>query len=454
MYKTITNAKIVTAKKIIHGDIIVDDHGKISHIGGDTEATHRDGEVFDAEGRYVLPGLIEVHGHLREPGLTHKEDIPHGTRAAVAGGYTTVFDMPNTKPPITTAYQVDEQIKRYKGRSYTDFGINMGASVTDIQELKKIDKRKITGVKIFTAGHATTPTTVFSLETLAEIFEILGKRKIIALVHAEQQELVNYFTKKYRYGLKRKDPLAWSEARNVSVVLTSVLEMISLAKYFNVKLYLVHLSTSEEFEAIGFGKRLGVEVYGEMIGHELAFTTNSYKKFGNLLNTAPPVRSSKNQTLLWKLFRTGAIDVISSEHAPHTLGEKEKNVWEAASGIPNIQENLASLITGWMKRFGKKNLEEGLLQIAKVTSQNTAKVFGFRDKGGILVGKDADLVVVDTLKSWRVQKKDLFSKCGWSVYEGMSLFGRPQATFLRGNLVYHHGKIVGKPSGKWLNTYN
>lgn len=451
MFRYITNAKIVTPKKIVQGNIVINKKGAIFAISSSRpEKNVSKDSIFDGKGMYVLPGLIEVHGHMREPGMTHKEDIPHGTRAAIAGGYTTIFDMPNTDPPITTAYLVDEQIKRYEGRSYSDFAINMGTSKIDIEELKKIDKRKITGVKIFTAGHATTPTTVSSIETLAEIFEILGKRKIIAIVHAEQQELVNYFTKKYRYLIKRNDSLAWSEARNVSVVLTSALEMISLAKYFKVKLYLVHLSTTEEFQAVHFGKSIGVDVYGEMMAHELTFNTNHYKKFGNLINIAPPIRSPHNQAQLWKLLQAGNADVVCAEHAPHTLEEKRKSVWEAASGIPSIQESLPALITGWTKKFGKKNFEEGLLRIAQVMSFNTAHIFGFGQKGGIVVGKDADLTVVDTKRLWKVKKKDLFSKCGWSAYEGMELIGRPIATFLRGELVYNNGVVIGEPRGRFL----
>lgn len=190
---------IVAPGGIIQGTIQIAD-GKIQSIteGFPVELE----ETLDFRGSYLLPGLIEVHGHLREPGLEYKEDIPHGTRAGLAGGYTTVFDMPNVRPPTTTVARVKDQIKRYTGRSYTDFAINMGTSVEDIDELKKIDKNLITGVKIFTAGHATTPTTITRLSDIARVFEILGERRIMALLHAENQELVDYFTYKYRDVLK------------------------------------------------------------------------------------------------------------------------------------------------------------------------------------------------------------------------------------------------------------
>src|ERR1700694_4107448 len=190
---------IVLPDRVIEGTLHIES-GKIESVSeGFPQST---GDVLDLRGKYLLPGLIEVHGHFREPGLEHKEDIPHGTRAALAGGYTTVFDMPNTKPPTTTVARVEEQIQRYTGRSYTDFAINMGTSVEDIAELEKVDKELITAVKIFTAGHATTPTTIPRLSDIARIFEILGERNIMALLHAENQELVDYFTHKYRDQLK------------------------------------------------------------------------------------------------------------------------------------------------------------------------------------------------------------------------------------------------------------
>src|SRR6266700_5515048 len=423
--------------------------GKIASIDEDFPKDME--HTLDFRGKYILPGLIEVHGHLREPGLEHKEDIPHGTQAALAGGYTTVFDMPNTRPPTTTVKRVEEQIQRYTGRSYTDFAINMGTAVEAIAQLQKIDRERITGVKIFTTGHATTPTTIPHLSDIARIFEILGERKIMALLHAENQELVNYFTQKYRDNLQRNDPSVWTEARNTSVVLTSALEMIALAKQFGVKLYLLHLSTREEFAAVEFGRSIGVDVYGEIASYQLAFTTDDYARYGNLINVAPALRTPEEQKKLWQLLREGKIDAVISEHTPHTLAEKHKErVWDVASGMQGMQETLPVLLTHWVKEFGHETLEEGLMRLAQVTSQNIGSIFGFAQKGGLATGKDADVVVVDTSQAWKVQKEDLFTKNKWSAYEGMELIGRPVATFLRGKLVYAQGKIVGQPQGRWL----
>ncbi|MHB8598294.1 MAG: dihydroorotase [Ktedonobacteraceae bacterium] len=440
---------IVLPDKILQGTIHVQ-NGKIERIEegfpqdiGDTS------NIYDFRGKYLLPGLIEVHGHMREPGMDYKEDIPHGTRAGIAGGFTTICDMPNTKPPTTTVARVHAQIERYTGRSYTDFAINMGTSLEDIDELRQIDTNLITGVKIFAAGHASTPTTIPRISDIARIFEILGERGVMALIHAENQELVDYFTHQYRDTLGRSDPKAWSEARNSSVVLTSVLEMIALAKQFNVKLYLLHQSTPEEFAAIAFGRSIGVDVYGEVVTFHLSLNTKDYIQYGNLINVSPSLRAPAVQQQMWQLLRDGAIDTVCTDHAPHALAEKERrSAWEVASGIPGFQEALPVLLTGWVRQFGQETLEEGLLRIAQVTSQNIARIFGFTQKGGIVVGKDADIVVVDTTQPWMVKKEDLFTKNRWSVFEGTEFIGRSVATFLRGNLVYRDGTVIGEPQGK------
>jgi dihydroorotase len=437
---------IVIPDDIIEGTLEIT-NGKIARIseGFSSDAT------YDYRGKYLLPGLIETHGHLREPGLDYKEDIPHGSRAALAGGFTTIFDMPNTRPPTTTVARVKEQIARYTGRCYTDFAVNMGTSLQDIDELREVDPSLITSFKLFAAGHATTPTTIPLLFDIARIFEIAGRREIMMLVHAENQELLDYFTAHYRDTLGRHDPAAWTEARNTSVALTSVLEMVALAWQFGVKLYLLHLSTPEEFAAVAFGRSIGVEVYGETTTVHLSFNCDDYARLGNLINIAPALRSPADQRSLWQLLREGKIDTVVTDHAPHTLEEKQKaSVWDVASGLPGFQEALPALITNWVRHFGSETLDEGLVRIAQVTSTNLARIFGFAQKGLLATGKDADIVVVDAHKDWLVRKEDLFTKNQWSAFEGMTLQGKPVATFLRGNLVYADGSINGEARGQWL----
>jgi len=444
-YFSITNARIVTPAAIIHGTVSFE-NGKISDI---KKGNHASKNACDARGNYVLPGLIETHGHFREPGFEHKEDIPHGTRAALAGGFTTVFDMPNTNPPITTINRLHEQIERYKKRSFCDFAINFGTSVSDIPELENVDPTEITGVKVFMAGHQTTPTTIIKREDQEKIWEIAARRGFPILAHAEDQELV---TKRETMlqNQGRTDMLAYSEARNEDVVIKAAKTAVDIAIKYRTKLWILHASTEGEFDAIDYARKNGIEAGGEVTGYQLFFTTEDYKKLGTRIKVSPALRAPEANKKLWEMVRAGRIDGFCSEHTPHTLEEKKGNIWKAVSGTPGIQESVAVYVTGWIRKFGKETIEEGLMRLANMGSTNVANFFGFPQKSGIKVGNDADFVMIDVNQPWEVTKQDLFTKLQWSAYEDMELFGRPQSTFLRGNLVYKQGKILTEKKGTWL----
>ena len=448
MYKTIINAKIVTPGEIIEGSINIDGSGKIVEVGSDISSSEN---VYDAKGQYVLPGLIEVHGHMREPGLTTKEDVPHGTKAAVAGGFTTIIDMPNTKPPTTTVELLSEKINKiYPGRSYTDYAFFLGVGKDSLGELEKVDPETIAGIKVFMAGHETTPTTIPDDKTLSRIFEICAEKNMLVAVHAEDQWLINYYTDKLK-SEGRTDARAWTEGRPNEVIVTGAGRAIVLAEIFKTRLYLLHLSTPEEFALVKAASDRGNKIYGELVSYQMVFNTDDYETLGNKIKVSPALRSKENQEELWKLIKERKIDVMCSEHTPHEWETKNQpDVWKAQSGTPGIQETLPGLITKWIEKYGKENIEEFLKLISGYCSKNPAVIFGFSGKGEIKAGNDADLVVIDTENEWIVSKEDLFTKCGWSAYEGMKLSGRPEATFLRGELVYEKGKIKGDPKGKWV----
>jgi len=444
----IKNGKFVTPKGVFKGDLLIE-KGKIKKFGYKLKSNDKE---FDAKGKYIIPGLIEVHGHLREPGMTDKETILTGTQAAAAGGVTTIIDMPNTKPPTTTVARLKQKIEKiYPKRSCIDYAFFMGVSKKSLKELEKVDSKMIAGVKLFTAGHETVPTTIPDDKTLGKIFKILAERKIIVAVHAEDQWLINYYKKKIEM-LGKSNAAVWSELRPMSVVVAAAARAIALAEQYGTKLYLLHLSTPEEFILVEAAKKRGVDVFAELVSYQLIFNTGDYKKLGNKIKVSPAIRSLKDQNNMWQLMEKGqVIDVLCSEHTPHEWKTKNQpDVWKAQSGMPGIQETLPALISQWVKRFSKKNLEAGLIRIAQLSSENPAKIFGFKTKGSIEINKDADLVILETKKTWTVKKKDLFSKCGWSAYEGMKLIGRPIATFVRGSLIYNDGQIISKPLGKWL----
>lgn len=449
--RRIVNGRIVTGTGVLAGEITIDEHGRIVDVSGAAGRVQSADTIIDVGGRYILPGLIEVHGHMREPGMAQKEDVPHGTRAALAGGFTAIIDMPNTNPPTTTVARLTEKIEAiYPGRSYTDYAFFMGVSNDSIAELEHVDPQTIVGVKVFMAGHETTPTTIPDDKTLGRIAQILARRRIMLAVHAEDQWLINYYNSRYR-PTGRTDPALWSEIRPLPVVATAAARAIMAAELFGTTLYLLHLSTPEEFALALAARQRGVAVYGELVGYQLFFSTADYAAYGNKIKVAPALRDAQNQNQLWALLRQGLVDVICSEHTPHEWQTKDQpDMWQAQAGMPGIQEILPAFVTHWLKRFGPETLDEGLRLLAACASRNPARIFGLRSKGAIAPGKDADLVVLDIAKPWIVQKADLLSKCGWSAYEGLELVGRPWATFLRGQLVYYDGAITEPAGGQWL----
>lgn len=435
------SGSIVFKDKIVKGTIVIKNQ-KIVDIQTGFSSTH----TSKHKQQYILPGLIEIHGHLREPGMTQKEDVPHGTRAALAGGVTTIIDMPNTNPPTTTIKLLKEKQELiYKDRSYTDYAFFMGVAKDSLDQLKMVNPKEIVGIKVFMAGHETTPTVIPDDETLSKIFAIAAKRNIVVAVHAEDQNLISKYNAFYQ-KTGRSDPGLWSKIRPKDVVIRAVKRALAIAKKYNTKIYLLHLSTHEEFERVLQARKKGLRVYGELVSYQLLFNTRSYKKYGNLIKVSPALRSPKEQDKLWKLFRKKIPDVICSEHTPHEWETKNQpNVWLAQSGMPNIQETLPAVITAWTKRFGKYTVEECLMTIARLSSYNPAKIFGFHTKGEIAVGKDADLCFIDTKTPWKIKKQDLFSKCGWSAYEGLKLNAKVQRVYVRGTKVFEDGKILVKP---------
>lgn len=435
------SGSIVLKDKIVKGTVVIENQ-KIVDIQTGFSPKH----TSKHKDRYILPGLIEVHGHLREPGMAQKEDVPHGTRAALAGGVTTIIDMPNTNPPTTTIKLLKEKEEKiYKDRAYTDYAFFMGVAKDSLDQLKMVNPKEIVGIKVFMAGHETTPSVIPDDKTLSKIFAIAAKRNIVVAVHAEDQNLINKYDALYK-KTGRTNPSLWSEIRPKDVVIKAVKRALAIAKKYSTIIYLLHLSTDEEFEQVLQARKRGLRVYGELVSYQLLFNTSNYKQYGNLIKVSPAIRSPKEQDKLWKLFRKKIPDVICSEHTPHEWKTKNQpNVWLAQSGMPNIQETLPAVITAWAKRFGKHTVEECLMTIARLSSYNPAKIFGFDAKGEIAVGKDADMVIIDPNKTWTVNKQNLFSKCGWSAYEGMKLNAKVQRVYLRGTKVFEDGIILVKP---------
>ncbi len=449
---TIYLGKLVLGDKIVDGAVQVAGE-KISKVYTKQSGFQKNEErekIVDMKDHYILPGFIETHGHMREPGLEHKEDIPHGTKAAIVGGVTTILDMPNTNPPTTTVDLFLKKLKLYENRSYSDYGINFGTSVNDLLELEKIDPKKIIGAKVFTAGHETTPTTIPNLGDQAKIWEIAARRDFPVLVHAENQQLVT-FRENYFKTKGKKDMDAYSEARNWLVVGTAAWEAVLLAKQYGTRLWLLHASTKPEFDAVEWGKSNKVDIESEVTVYQLYFNTEDYKRLGTKIKVSPAIRSPAEQKYLWDMVKAGKIAGLCAEHTPHTLEEKNKDVWQAASGTPGIQESSSAFLSAWIKRFGSKNIEEGIIRLANMYSSNIADFFDLEQKGKIAAGKDADLIFINPENKWLVKKEELYTKLKWSPYEGDTLIGTPSTVIRRGEVMIENRKFIGKQTGKWIH---
>lgn len=421
----IKNGKLVLPEEIVEGDIYIKE-GKILRIGKDLEGD----EIIDANSNYVLPGLIDVHVHFREPGASSKEDWITGSSAAAAGGITTVLDMPNTQPPTTTIELLKEKRDIAILKSIVDFGFHFGASTENIAELEKVEK--IASVKFYMSS------TIGSLfvdndAILFEELKTLAARDILAITHAENRELVDHYTQKVM-DEKRTDPGAYVDSRPNICAAEAVNRLIFLSKMAKNRLHFCHVSTKEEVEIIAQNKAV-VPVTAEACPHHLFLNKEDFKKLGTLIKTNPPLRPKEDQHVLWKGVKDGTIDIIATDHAPHLKESKEQDIWSASAGVPGVETMLPLLLN----EVNKGNLT--FSQLVKLTAENPAKIFRIKNKGKIEKGYDADIVIVDLNKEETVRNDRLFTKCGWSPFDGWKLKGCPIMTFIRGNLVFDHGNI-------------
>jgi len=435
--------RLVLPDRVQEGGLLIRD-GRIVEI---VPRAAKPANAVDYGDAYVLPGLIEVHGHLREPGLSHKENYLTGTRAAVAGGVTTILDMPNTNPPTTTiaALRAKEQIAA--GRAYCDYAMIFGSTANNQADIAQLAPDDVVGVKFFMAGHETTPTVVANLGDLYASVQIVRAKGLVALFHAENQQLIDRLAND-ALAIARDDGRAYSETRGPLVAKIAVAEALAICAELDVPAYLCHVSTRGELIAIADARRQGATVYAEAVGYHLTFTIDDYDQLGTWLKVSPPVREAIERDALWAAVCDGTISTIASEHTPHTRDEKNRPMSAAASGMPGIQENLAMIVTQYRARCPSVALDTIVHDVAQLGSTQVARIFGLSArKGSLEVGKDADFSVLDTTHPWIIDETDLFSKCGWSAYTGRTASCRVIATYVRGENVYTDGQVIGAPGG-------
>lgn len=418
----VRNGAVVTSTSIARADVLIEGE-TIAAIGLSLSAPPG-AQVVDADGLLILPGLIDPHVHLREPGGEHKEDWTTGTRAALAGGFTTVLAMPNTSPPISSQETLAQALDLAAAKAVCDYGLFVGATAENAEEAASL--QDAVGLKLY-MGSSTGSLLVADLEEQAAHFE---RYPGAIAVHAEDEEAVAYFAK---YG-QRRPPICAALA---------VARALVLAERFCCRLHICHVSTAQELALIRDARARGVRVTCEVTPHHLFLSVEDERRLGSLGLMNPPLRSQEDVAALWEALN--AFDCLATDHAPHTL--EEKNSPTPPAGVPGLETALPLMLTA---------TEEGrvaLPAIARLMAEGPARVFGLARKGRLAIGYDADLTLVDPTAEWTIDERLLFSKCGWSPFAGRKVKGRVEQVFLRGQLAYEGGKPLLPPgSGRSVTS--
>jgi len=386
--------------------------------------------IIDVKGKLVLPGLIDAHVHFRDPGLTIKEDFSTGSAAAAAGGFTTIMDMPNTIPPTNTPQAFQEKMEIGRRKSLVDFGLHVG--VGDLSYIQDLAELRPVSFKIF----MDLVDSDFLMEAFRKINGVSGDHLIS--IHAEDPSMVKQCTSKMKN--KGSSPELYALARPPQAEIEAIKSAISLANEFKVKLHFCHVSTRKSLKTIIESKNAGLNISSEITPHHLFLDSGYLKTFGNLAKTNPPLRDSKNRLLVKDLSH---IDIIGTDHAPHTIKEKNKDVWNAPPGIPGLETILPLMLT----QLNQQRISLG--DIKRLLCENPAKIFNIPHKGFIIEGMDADLVVVDLKKESVIDPNNFHSKAKYSPFEGFHVQGMPIMTLVRGKIVMENGEIL-KNQGKFV----
>ena len=436
----IQNAQLVNEGKISPKDLLI--HGeKITKIADCIESTGSE-EIFDASGLHLLPGWIDDQVHFREPGLTHKATIASESRAAVAGGITSFIEMPNTKPQTTTQTALQDKLDRAAKVSIANYGFLFGGTNDNLQEIKTFDTTKAAGLKLF-LGSSTGNMLVDDEQVLQKIF---SSTDLPIAVHCEDETTIKKNLAQYiaQYGEDipiEKHPLIRSE----QACFLSSSRAIRLAKATGARLHVFHLSTAIETQLFSNDKPLSEKkITAEVCVHHLWFSEDDYKQKGTLIKWNPAVKKSSDREALWKALNEDKIDVLATDHAPHTLEEKQNPYTKAPSGGPLVQHAYPALLSAVNQ--GKISLEK----LVEKACHNPAILFKIQNRGFLREGYFADLVLVNLDKEFKVIKEDLLYQCGWSPFEGTTFSATIEKTFVNGNLVYDNGKIIESSLGKKL----
>lgn len=436
----IKGARIVNEGEIFEGDVLIE-NGRIAKIDSSIGPKNGNVTVIDAEGKFLLPGIIDDQVHFREPGLTHKADIYSESRAAVAGGITSYMEQPNTKPAATTIEELEKKYTRASQVSLANYSFNMGAANDNLEELKRLDKRTVSGIKIF-MGSSTGNMLVDQQKTLEGIFQLDHQ----LITHCEDEATIkaNLAKAKEQYGEDipmRMHPVI----RDEKACYLSSKTAVDLAKKYNSRLHVFHISTALETSL--FTNKISLEkkrITSEVCIHHLWFDDSQYDTKGSLIKWNPAVKTAADRDGLWKALLDDRLDVLATDHAPHTIEEKQGKYLNAPSGGPLVQHFLPAMM---------EKVHDGTISIEKMVEKmchNPAILFRVEERGFIREGYHADIVLVEPNRPWSVSKENVLSKCGWSPFEGTLFKSKVTHTFVGGHLAFKEGKFDESKLGERL----
>ncbi|MGC6470588.1 MAG: dihydroorotase [Flavobacteriales bacterium] len=440
MLKTlIRNAQIVNEGHLFQSDVLIE-NGIISKIAQKIDV-YTD-EIIDANGSLLIPGVIDDQVHFREPGLTHKADIYCESRAAVAGGITSYMEMPNTVPQTLTQDLLEEKYNKASQVSLANYSFFMGASNDNLDEVLKTDPKTVGAIKIF-MGSSTGNMLVDNRQVLEKIFQ---KSKMLIAVHCEDEETIRTNTEKAKAQFGEDIPINYHPViRNDEACYKSSSMAIELAKKYNTRLHVFHLSTAKELDL--FRNDIPLEekrITAEVCIHHLWFNDSQYEEKGTHIKWNPAVKSEYDRSQLFEAMLDDRLDIIATDHAPHTLDEKNNTYLKAPSGGPLVQHALVAMLEFYHQ--GKIALEK----IVEKMCHAPAICFQLSNRGFIREGYAADLVLVDLNKPWQVEKKNILYKCGWSPFEGTTFKSKVTHTWVNGHLVYKEGEFDESKKGARL----
>lgn len=434
----VSGGTIVTHEAAFAGAVAID-QGRIVAVGQDaTMPAAR--EVLDASGLHVLPGAIDVHVHFREPGYTHKEDWASGSAGAAMGGVTTVFDMPNVDPPTGTPAALALKLEAAK-KSYVDFGIYGLLAEDNVDQLEALIEGGVAGFKCFmgsTFGNLPSPSTGAMLEA----FEIIARHGYRISLHAETASIMAWRQKKLM-AAGRHAPLDHLAARPAVVAIEAVARAAILAEWTGARIHVLHISSADELRPLREAKARGVDITGETCPQYLIHDTDDYARLGSIIRVNPPVREPHHKHALWAALKDGTVDMIATDHAPHTPDEKTKNdIWTADCGWPGVETQMPLMLTA---------VSEGKLSICdyvRISAYNPARAWGlFPAKGAIVPGADADIAIVDLGRTGTIDQEQLASRSKITTFHGMKVKGMPLHTIVRGRFVMRDRKLMREALG-------